>query len=109
MAQEIQHIEMRPVQAIHAAELQPQAQDEQKQQSAEERRTVRKIVSSLNEMVHSSGVKISFSVDASLKKTIIKVIDVETQKVIRQIPSEEVLKVSQNIQSMMGLLYDGTA
>jgi uncharacterized FlaG/YvyC family protein len=34
------------------------------------------------------------------------VIDAETDEVIREIPSEEMLKISQNLQENIGMLFD---
>lgn len=73
-----------------------------------ENERVREIVAELNRLMGSSNTRLSFTIDRSLKKTIVKVVDAETNKVIRQIPSEDALKVAQHVQSMMGILYDVT-
>ncbi len=40
---------------------------------------------------------------------IVKVVDAETNRVIRQIPSEEAVLVAKKISRMMGILYDTSA
>ena len=60
----------------------------------------------LNESIQSIQRDISFSVDDSLGEVIIKVIDRETQETIRQIPSEEMLNLSRNIEEVRSLLFD---
>lgn len=45
-----------------------------------------------------------FSVDKDTGKTVVKVMDTETQKVIRQIPSEEMLVMAQQLDKLHGLL-----
>lgn len=45
-----------------------------------------------------------FSVDRDTGKTVVKVMDTETQKVIRQIPSEEMLAMAQQLDKLHGLL-----
>lgn len=56
---------------------------------------------------------LSFSVDDISGRSIIKVTDVQTEQLIRQIPSEEVIKVAQDIKRLqeemgqsLGLLVD---
>ena len=73
-----------------------------------EQDTVRAVVAELNRLMGSSNTKLSFTVDRVLKKTIIKVINTQTNQVIRQIPSDEALKIAQHIQSLMGILYDAS-
>lgn len=62
------------------------------------------------------GWTVQFSLEPELDKPLIKVIDVDTRQVIRQIPSEEVLLISKRLQaleqnqadglSLSGLLFD---
>jgi len=50
-----------------------------------------------------------FSMDDSSGKTVVRVVDTSTQEVIRQIPSEEVLHMAQELDRMQGLLLRGKA
>ncbi len=50
-----------------------------------------------------------FSVDEDSGLTIVKVIDSETKEVIRQIPSEDIMRVVRSLESGGGLLSDVTA
>lgn len=61
---------------------------------------IEQTVNSLNE--HNFNVKRSlrFEVDDQTGVTVITVKDTRTQEVIRQIPSEELLKLAQHIQSL---------
>jgi flagellar protein FlaG len=80
---------------------------------------VKKQVQSLQDMSQLKGWSVNFTVDDESDKTIIKVVDADTQKVIRQIPSEEMLTISKRIQAMQngessisdlsGLLFDHKA
>lgn len=47
---------------------------------------------------------LEFSLDKDSGKTVVKVMDTETNEVIRQIPSEEVLAISKAIDKLKGLL-----
>ena len=45
-----------------------------------------------------------FSLDKDTGKTVIKIVDSQTNEVIRQIPSEELLAISRNLDRVEGLL-----
>ncbi len=63
-------------------------------------------VQELSTIVEGFNRELNFSVDDKSGKTIIKVIDSETDEVIRQIPSEEVVEMAQMIDQHAGLLMD---
>jgi Uncharacterized flagellar protein FlaG len=50
--------------------------------------------------------KVQFQVNEDLHRVIIKVIDVNTEKVIREIPSEDIQRLQVRIREMTGLLFD---
>lgn len=60
-------------------------------------------VKKLNELV-SAATTIMFSVDEDSGKTIVKVVDMETQTVLRQIPNEEALAMARNMDRLQGLV-----
>ena len=60
----------------------------------------------LNRSMKLMGTKLEFSVDSITKRPVVTVVDAETHEVIRQIPSEEMLKVSQRITELLGVLFD---
>ncbi len=66
-------------------------------------------VSDLNQTLDSLNVRREFRVDDSINDVVVKIIDKDDQKVIRQIPSEEAIKLSKNIREMVGILYDSTS
>lgn len=59
---------------------------------------VGRAVSKLNDFVQSVQRDLQFEVDQELGKTVVKVVDQETQKVIRQIPDELALRLAENLQ-----------
>lgn len=71
----------------------------------------------LDSLSRLKGWTINFSLVPELDQPVIKVIDVDTKQVIRQIPSEEMLlmnkrlqameQVSGNLAGLPGLLFDG--
>ena len=64
-------------------------------------------VSQLTEILQTNNRQLSFSVDEGSNKQVVKVTDAVTGEVIRQIPSEEVLKLSERLQDLQ--LDFGTA
>ncbi|UTW10048.1 flagellar protein FlaG [Marinobacterium rhizophilum] len=67
-------------------------------------------VDKLNELMQAGGQRsLNFSVDGSTDKLVVKVMDVETQEVIRQMPTEEALKFAEHIEGMIGLIFDQKA
>ena len=67
------------------------------------------VVSGINELVHELQRELHFAVDHNSGDTIIKVVDRETEEVIRQIPSEEVVRLRQRLEEVAGVLFDGSA
>jgi len=68
-----------------------------------------KVVEDLNEFVQVIQRKLQFSVDEESGKTVVKVIDSETDQIIRQIPSEEILEMQNRLGEMNGLLFQTRA
>jgi flagellar protein FlaG len=50
--------------------------------------------------------KLQFVVDHSSNEVIIKVIDKETDKVIKELPPEELQRLHNNLKEAIGLLFD---
>ena len=63
-------------------------------------------VERLNTSLQSLGTKLSFSVDRQTKDIVITVHNSETGEVIRQIPPESMLRVSEHIEELLGVLFD---
>ena len=68
---------------------------------AEKRRQeLEKQAQNLQSLSELKGWSVSFRVDNELDKTVITVVDVDTQKPIRQIPDEKLLALSKRIQEL---------
>jgi flagellar protein FlaG len=63
----------------------------------------------LNHAMRSLGTSLSFSVDGVTQQTVVTVTDAQTHEVIRQIPSADMLRVSQRITELLGVLFDRAA
>lgn len=70
---------------------------------------VKKAVEKLNQTVTSFNRSLQFSVDEDTKMNIVKLVDVDSKEVIRQIPSEEVLSIAKAIDKLQGMLIEEKA
>lgn len=60
----------------------------------------------LNQMMLENGRNLSFSIDPSLEIPIITVKNEETGEVVRQIPTQAVVKVAHNFDAFKGMLLN---
>ncbi len=67
---------------------------------------VEKALSKINEISTSQKSRLNFSYDERIEKIVVKVMDGNTEKVIRQIPSEELIRQSLNMDEIIGLLLN---
>ena len=80
---------------------------EQKAENHEEMDEVaQEIAENMNKVASVLNTSLVFSVDKPTGKTVIRVVDSETEKIIRQIPPEEMLRLMQKIRWIMGMLLD---
>lgn len=73
------------------------------------REDVNKAVEMLNSVAASFSQSIQFSVDADTRKNIVKVVDRESNQVIRQFPTEEAVSIAKAIDRFQGLLIKDKA
>ena len=66
-------------------------------------------VQSANAYVQSVSSSLQFSLDKDTGHTVVKMIDTQTEEVLRQFPSEEMLAISKSIDRMQGLLINREA
>jgi len=69
-----------------------------------QRRELTKAVGQLQEFVQSMKRNLEFSVDSDSGQMVIKVVDSETDQLIRQIPPEEVLRFTRHLSEQQGSL-----
>jgi flagellar protein FlaG len=73
------------------------------------RQEVEDAVARLNNSVQQRAQSLLFAIDADSHRTIVKVIDLRTQEVLRQIPTPEALEIAKAIDAFRGLLVDQEA
>ncbi|MBU0936401.1 MAG: flagellar protein FlaG [Spirochaetes bacterium] len=67
------------------------------------------IASTLRELEKVSAVfnhRLAFSINEKLGQVVVKVIDADTEKTIREIPPAEIQHVRERIRDVIGLLFD---
>ncbi|WP_417511941.1 flagellar protein FlaG [Methylophaga sp.] len=94
--------------SVQSQALQKEAekQNGQQQQRADD---LRDKVAQLNDYMQNMNRNLQFSVDDTSGDTVIKVIDSETEEVVRQIPSEEILEARHAAEKYRGILLETKA
>jgi flagellar protein FlaG len=59
---------------------------------------------SINKALQKLSSNLEFTVDADSNRTIVKVMDTQTQEIIRQMPSVEAIEISKALDKLQGLL-----
>ena len=77
--------------------------------SMESEEQVKQAVQKIQGAVNNLAQNLQFSIDEDTGKTIIKVMDVHTEEVIRQIPTEEAVEIARTLDKVQGLLFNGKA
>lgn len=70
---------------------------------------VGEVVDRLRSQVKNLQRDLNFSVDDSTGDVIVQVVDGESGKVVRQIPSEEILRLAERLDEMRSLLFETKA
>ena len=78
------------------------------------REKIDKVVSELKEFVQTMQRDLNFHVDDATGRVVIRVVESSTNKVVRQIPEEEVLALARRLEEMLdempkGVLLEGEA
>lgn len=66
---------------------------------------VKDAVAKVSQFVDAFSTSLQFTVDKESGKTVVKVIDQDTNQVVRQFPSEEMLAISHALTRIEGLLF----
>ena len=61
-------------------------------------------IEAANQSMRSVATNLKFEKDTTTGKTVVRVIDSETQKILRQMPSEEMLAMSKALDRLQGLM-----
>ena len=86
----------------------PAAASEQLERSFDEAE-LSNAVADLNKMARTASQGVRFSVDEDTGRTVVKVVDTQTDTVLRQIPTVEALKLWRSIEKMQGVMLRDSA
>ena len=73
------------------------------------REVVAKAAAEIQQFVQSMGRNLSFSVDESTGYHVVRVVNPSTGELVRQLPSEELLKISRDFQRLNNVLVSQKA
>jgi flagellar protein FlaG len=77
--------------------------------NAQDADSLPEMVEALNNRLQDMQRGLRFSVDDSSGRIVVKVIDLDTEEVIRQIPSEEMLTIMHNAGDSLNLIFNDEA
>ena len=92
------------VETTEAKENKASAVQQDKQQMSTDE--VKEIVESFQEMSETIQTKLSFSVDEENNEIVVKIFDKESEELIRQFPSDEMLSLQDKMSDLAGFLFD---
>ncbi len=70
------------------------------------REAVEKTLVKVNELAKSLSRKLSFTYDDRIDKIIVRVMEGDGEKIVRQIPTEEMIRLSLKMDEIMGMLIN---
>lgn len=73
------------------------------------RENLQQAIDHLNQQLAASGRTLSFAMDDALNYPVVTVRSMKTGEIIRQIPSEAVVRVAHTIEGLKGLLHNATS
>lgn len=107
-------VQVRPVEAN--AELAQNTLDENRLRRGTDRTSGRlseaelqKVLNDVQDRMDMMGTNLQFSLDKTANEMVVKVTNTKSGEVIRQIPSEEVIKLRKKLEELTGLLFDKKA
>ena len=71
---------------------------------AQQQQLVKASVDKLNNFMNVVSIGLKFSIDTDTKQVVVKVMNNDTGEMIRQIPTEEALKLSKAMDTLQGLI-----
>lgn len=107
MALDISPIQAQPKALVEMARQATVSQENQAKAAA-----ARKLEALANELTQAEGMasrRLSFSFNQKLDEVVVKVIDSDTDKVVREIPAVELQHVYERIREVVGILFDRQA
>ncbi|MDH5479431.1 MAG: flagellar protein FlaG [Nitrosomonas sp.] len=79
------------------------------QQNMGSEQDVKQAVKQIEQVVSNLARNLQFSIDDDTGKTIVKILDAQTQEVIRQFPTEDAISIARALDRVQGLLFNDKA
>lgn len=73
------------------------------------KKQVQHSIDEMNTQLDLANYDLRYSIDGTTKDLVVKVVDTKTDKVIRQIPAEEILRLRAHMKDMAGLILEKKA
>lgn len=98
-----------PVRAREAVAPAARSGEVQDKPAAPGKEELSKALDSINKTLQDRAPGLEFSVDRESDRTIVKVVDMETKEVIRQMPSREAMEIAKALDKLQSLMARQTA
>ncbi len=82
------------------------AEDTPETRDAPDARELERIASEVQIRLKQLNTELRFEIEDNVEDLVVKVVDPETDEVIRQIPSEEMVEIRDRIDELVGFLLD---
>lgn len=90
---------------LDTAQETSQIQESETQVQEISREDVEEMVVALKEMTATLQTKMNFSINEGTNSLVVKVLEQDTEKVIKQFPPEELLELQEKMQDLTGFLF----
>lgn len=87
----------------------PQAQLKSEEVAQADKQTLEEAMTSIQETTQAMQRNLNFSIDDSTGRMVVKVTDSASGEVIRQMPTEEALRLAESLDEMRSLLFTAEA
>ncbi|MGV1099865.1 flagellar protein FlaG [Thiovibrio sp. JS02] len=95
--------------ALGEKELHRRSREEEKKQGAVNAEELKKAVEEIQNRLDAMGTRLNFTLSKEPEAVVVKVTDRQSGELVKQFPSEEVLKLRKKLQELSGLLFDEQA
>lgn len=86
--------------SVQAKVVPASAENSEEQKNIPDDVAIENAIAEIGEFVHANNRQLNFSVDEGSDRPVVKVTDAESGEIIRQIPSEEVLRLSERLKDL---------
>ena len=88
------------------AATQATVQSEATVTTSQPQQSLTRVLSDLQKVSQVFGRRLQYSIDRDINRVVVKVIDTETDKVIRELPPKEIQELYRRIREAVGLLFE---